>query len=109
MNFDFDKTAQMHAGRQSADIPDGFFDRQLDDILSAADRRQRRDRNRFLASAASAIVVVAIAISAFIGQSHPLSTDEMIDRLIAESTDAQISLTAGIADAEMMFDSEYYN
>lgn len=109
MNFDFDKTARMHAGRQSADIPDGFFEHQLDDILSAADRRQRRNRNRFIASAASAVVVVAIAIGALVGQSNRLSTDEMIDRLIAESTDAQISMGAGIADAEMMFDSDYYN
>lgn len=108
MNFDFDKTAQGHAGHRTADIPDGFFDRQLADILSAADRRQRRDRNRFLASAASAVVVVAIAVGTFIGRSNRLTTDEMIDRLIAESTDAQLSLTANIADAEMMFDSEYY-
>lgn len=111
MNFDFDKTARMYASRQSTDIPDGFFDRQLDEILSAADSRQRCRRNRFITSAASAIVAVAAAIGviAGTGQSGQLSTDEMIDRLIAESTDAQISMTAGIADAEMMFDLDYYN
>ena len=110
-NFDFDKVARNHFHRFDGDIPANFFDHQRDDILVVADRCRRRKLNRYVATAASVIVVVAVAITALVkfDRTNRLSTDEMIDRLIAESTDAQLLESNDIADAEMMFDTEYYN
>ncbi|MDE5573532.1 MAG: hypothetical protein K2I94_07260 [Muribaculaceae bacterium] len=109
--FDFDKVARNYTHRFDGDIPSDFFDQQRNDIFVAADRCRRRTLNRFIATAASIVVVIAVAVTALVKTSQPnrLSTDEMIDLLIAESTDAQLLESTDIADAEMMFDTEYYN
>lgn len=108
--FDFDKVARNRSQRFDSDIPSDFFDCQRENIFIATDRRRRQTLNRFIASAASVVMVVAVAITALVKIEQPnrLSTDELIDRLIAESTDAQLLESTDIADAEMMFDTEYY-
>ncbi len=106
MNKDFDFYAKSNPYR----VPEGFFERNRAQLLMTASVYSRRARNRFIAAAASIAVVVGVAVTGWLSMNNKsLSVDEKIDLMIADAPDTQLSTAVAMADAEYLFDTEYFS
>lgn len=105
MNQDFD----FYANSNPYSVPEGFFERNRTQLLVAARLYRRRVRNRFIAAAASIAVVVGVAVTGLVANSGQVSADEKIDLLVASAPDVQLAAAVDMADAELLFNTDYYS